>query len=186
MKLKWLNGVYIRALPVEELTGLVGDFLDEVAGHPGVREDERFAGAVAISQEKIHTLADFWPLAGFIFDGPADDPAAREKWLGEDGRAVLAEVRAALAAVADFDQAGGAGGARGRARAPRRASRGTSTSRCAWRSPARRSRRASSRASRCSAARRRCGASTPRSTRRAEHGAGDRAGAQRWVDCGDT
>jgi glutamyl-tRNA synthetase len=105
-KLKWLNGVHIRALAVDELASLEGDFLEQVAGHPDVRGDERFAGAVAISQEKIHTLADFWPLAGFIFAGPATDPPAREKWLGQDGRAVLAEVRAALAAGADFDQAG--------------------------------------------------------------------------------
>jgi glutamyl-tRNA synthetase len=105
-KLKWLDGVHIRALPVDELAGLEGDFLDEVAGHPGVRGDERFTGAVAISQEKIHTLADFWPLAGFIFAGPSTDPQAREKWLGEDGRALLGDVRAALAEVTDFDQAG--------------------------------------------------------------------------------
>ncbi len=105
-KLKWLNGVHIRGLEIEELVGLIGDFLDEVAARPGVRDDERFAGAVAISQEKIHTLADFWPLAGFIFAGPATtDVAAREKWLGEDGRVVLAEVRAALVAAVDFDQA---------------------------------------------------------------------------------
>jgi glutamyl-tRNA synthetase len=104
-KLKWLNGVHIRALAVEELAVLEGDFLDEVAGHPGVRGDERFVGAVAISQEKIHTLADFWPLTGFIFAGPSTDPAAREKWLGEDGLAVLADVRAALAELANFDQA---------------------------------------------------------------------------------
>jgi glutamyl-tRNA synthetase len=105
-KLKWLNGVHIRALSVDELAGLLGDFLDEAGDHPGVREEERFAGAVAISQEKIHTLADFWPLSGFIFDGPHDDPPAREKWLGEDGRAVLADVRVVLAALAEFDQAG--------------------------------------------------------------------------------
>jgi glutamyl-tRNA synthetase len=104
-KLKWLDGVHIRALGVDELAGLEGDFLDRVASRPGVRGDERFAGAVAISQEKIHTLADFWPLAGFIFAGPATDPTAREKWLGQDGRAALAEVRAALDALADFDQA---------------------------------------------------------------------------------
>jgi glutamyl-tRNA synthetase len=91
---------------VDELAGLEGDFLDEVAGHPGVRGDERFVGAVEVSQEKIHTLADFWPLAGFIFDGPGEDPAAREKWLGEDGLAVLGDVRAALATLADFDQDG--------------------------------------------------------------------------------
>jgi glutamyl-tRNA synthetase len=105
-KLKWLNGVHIRALAVDELASLEGDFLEQVAGHPDVRGDERFAGAVAISQEKIHTLADFWPLAGFIFTGPGDDPAAREKWLGEEGRAVLTDVRAVLAGAADFDQAG--------------------------------------------------------------------------------
>jgi len=105
-KLGWLNGVHIRALPVDELAVLLGDFLEEAAGHPGVRGDERFAGAVAISREKIHTLADFWPLAGFIFAGPSTDPSAREKWLGEDGLAVLAEVRVALGEVADFDQAG--------------------------------------------------------------------------------
>ena len=38
----------------------------------------------------MQTLADFWPLAGFFFDGPADDPAAREKWLDDDGRGALA------------------------------------------------------------------------------------------------
>jgi len=106
VKLKWLNGVHIRTLSVDELARLLGDFLDEAGDHPGVLEDPRFAGAVAISQEKIHTLADFWPLSGFIFAGPHDDPPAREKWLGEDGRAVLADVCTALAALAEFDQAG--------------------------------------------------------------------------------
>jgi glutamyl-tRNA synthetase len=104
VKLKWLDGVHIRELPAEELAGHVGEFLDHT-GHAGVRADERFVGAVEISQEKIHTLADFWPLTGFIFDGVNDDPAAREKWLGEDGRAVLVDVRAALAEVVDFDEA---------------------------------------------------------------------------------
>jgi glutamyl-tRNA synthetase len=106
VKLKWLNGVHIRTLSVDELAGLLGDFLDEAGDHPGVREEERFVGAVAISQEKIHTLADFWPLSGFIFAGPHDDPPAREKWLGEDGRIVLADVRTALSELAEFDQAG--------------------------------------------------------------------------------
>ncbi len=58
-----------------------------------------------ISEEKIQTLADFWPLAGFLFDGPADDPAAREKWLGDDGRAALADVRATLAGLPDWTPA---------------------------------------------------------------------------------
>ena len=95
VKLKWLNGVYIRGLSPEELTSR----LEAFTGREGL------GAAVRISQEKIHTLADFWPLAGFFFDRPQDDPAAWERWLDEDGRSVLADVRAALAEVADFDQA---------------------------------------------------------------------------------
>ncbi|MGI8729882.1 MAG: glutamate--tRNA ligase [Solirubrobacteraceae bacterium] len=85
-KLRWLNGRYVRELPVDELT----ERLQAFTGRCGLR------AAVEISREKMQTLADFWPLAGFIFDGPADDPAAREKWLDEDGRAVLRDVRDAL------------------------------------------------------------------------------------------
>jgi glutamyl-tRNA synthetase len=85
-KLRWLNGKYIRDLSDEELTARVEAF----TGRSGL------GPAVAISREKIATLADFWPLAGFIFDGPGDDARAREKWLGHDGRDALGDVRAAL------------------------------------------------------------------------------------------
>jgi len=104
VKLRWLNGVHIRGLPAEELAGQVGEFLRHT-GHAGVREDERFTPAVAISQEKIQTLADFWPLTGSLLDGPTEDPKARERWLDEDGRAALANVRVALADMASFDEA---------------------------------------------------------------------------------
>jgi glutamyl-tRNA synthetase len=92
-KLRWLNGRYLRELSVDDLTAR----LEEFTGRSGLR------GAVEISREKVQTLADFWPLAGFIFDGPADDPAAREKWLGEEGLAALRDVRAALETVEPFE-----------------------------------------------------------------------------------
>jgi glutamyl-tRNA synthetase len=91
-KLRWMNGRYLRALPLQELT----ERLEQFTGRSGLRP------AVEISQEKMQTLADFEPLAGFIFDGPADDPQARAKWLDEDGRAVLADVQAALEPLAPF------------------------------------------------------------------------------------
>ena len=91
-KLRWMNGRYMRALPVQELT----ERLERFTGRSGLR------AAVEISQEKMQTLADFEPLAGFIFDGTADDPKARAKWLDEDGRAALAEARAALEPLAQF------------------------------------------------------------------------------------
>jgi glutamyl-tRNA synthetase len=92
-KLRWMNGRYLRELSMDELT----QRLEEYTGRTGL------GPAVAISHEKIQTLADFWPLAGFIFDGPADDPAAREKWLDEDGRGALSDARDALAALKDWD-----------------------------------------------------------------------------------
>jgi glutamyl-tRNA synthetase len=94
-KLKWMNGVYIRAMPVPELTSR----LEALTGRTGL------ADAARISQEKIHTLADFWPLAGPLIDGPVDDPRARERWLGEEGLAALRDTREALAALDRFDEA---------------------------------------------------------------------------------
>jgi glutamyl-tRNA synthetase len=104
VKLKWLNGVHIRAMPVRELVERVGEHLD-ASGHGGSRDDARFSRAVEISQEKIHTLADFWALSGPLLADPVDDDKARERWLGQQGRAMLADVRAALSQAASFDEA---------------------------------------------------------------------------------
>jgi len=91
-KLRWLNGRYMRELPTEELTKR----LEAYTGRDGLRY------VVEISREKMQTLADFWPLAGFVFDGPADDPQAREKWLDEEGLGALRDVREALEDVDPF------------------------------------------------------------------------------------
>src|SRR5262249_29653510 len=63
-KLRWLNGRYVRELTPAQLTIR----LERHTGREGI------GPAVEISHEKVQTLADFWPLAGFIYDGPADDP----------------------------------------------------------------------------------------------------------------
>ncbi len=89
-KLRHMNGRYLRELPVEELTRR----LETLTGRRELGE------AAAITQDKISTLAEFWPLAGFFFDGPADDPAVREKVLGADGAMrLLGLARDALAAI---------------------------------------------------------------------------------------
>jgi glutamyl-tRNA synthetase len=95
-KLRWMNGRYLRELGTDELTRRLLEY------HPGLPAD-RLRDAVAISEEKIQTLADFWPLAGFIFEGPADDPQARERWLSDGGLEALAEARAALERAEPFD-----------------------------------------------------------------------------------
>jgi glutamyl-tRNA synthetase len=94
-KLRHMNGRYLRELPLEELTAR----LEAFTGRSGLR------GGVEISREKIQTLADFWPLAGFLYDGPVDDPDAFARTIGADGGAqALGEARRALAELAPFTQ----------------------------------------------------------------------------------
>src|SRR5215218_8649835 len=89
-KLRWMNGRYVRELPVDDLAARLESF----TGRPGLRE------AVAVTQEKISTLDEFWPLARAFFEEPVDDPAAREKFLApEAGAAALTTAREALADV---------------------------------------------------------------------------------------
>jgi glutamyl-tRNA synthetase len=89
-KLRWVNGRYVRELSVDELT----ERLEAFTGRTGLRD------AVAITQDKISTLAEFWPLARSFFDGPVDDPAAREKILGSpDAAAALIDATAGLEAL---------------------------------------------------------------------------------------
>ena len=96
-KLRWMNGRYLRELPLEELTARLEAFTG--------RTD--LAGAAEIAQDKISTLAEFWPLAGFLFDGPAQDPAAFEKWIAPDeAQERLTAAREALAAAEPFDREG--------------------------------------------------------------------------------
>jgi glutamyl-tRNA synthetase len=92
-KLRHMNGRHLRELSIDELTRR----LEEYTGRTGLR------GAVEIAAEKIQTLADFWPLVAFIFEGPQDDPAAFERTIGADGGVeTLQAARAALARAEPF------------------------------------------------------------------------------------
>ncbi len=91
-KLRNFNGHELRALPIDDLTAR----LEAFTGRAGLRD------AAVIAREKIQTLADFWPLTGFLFDGPVDDPAAAARWLEpEESRTALAAARDALAALGE-------------------------------------------------------------------------------------
>lgn len=92
-KLRHFNGHWLRSLSHDELTAR----LEEFTGRSGL------AQAVEIAAEKIQTLADFWPLVGFLFDGPVDDPAAFDRVICRDGAGqTLREARAALLGAEPF------------------------------------------------------------------------------------
>jgi glutamyl-tRNA synthetase len=61
-KLRWMNGRYMRELPVEDLHRRLEEFYGR----------EVPVEIVEISREKMQTLSDFWPLAGTLVERPSD------------------------------------------------------------------------------------------------------------------
>jgi glutamyl-tRNA synthetase len=92
-KLRWMNGRYLRELSPEEL----GRRLEALHGREVPPE------AVEISQEKMQTLADFWPLAGFLVERREIDPQAWERVMRDGGPERLRAAREALEAAEPFD-----------------------------------------------------------------------------------
>jgi glutamyl-tRNA synthetase len=89
-KLRWMNGRYLRELPPEDLRAR----LEALSGREVPPE------AVAISQEKMQTLADFWPLAGFLVERPAGyDEKAWSKVMSDGAPERLRSARSALEAA---------------------------------------------------------------------------------------
>jgi len=92
-KLRWMNGRYLRELPVEELK----ERLERFTGR------ELPAEAVAISQDKISTLAEFWPLAGFLVERRDFDEQAWAKVMQDGAPERLRDAREALEGAEPFD-----------------------------------------------------------------------------------
>jgi glutamyl/glutaminyl-tRNA synthetase len=92
-KLRWMNGRYLRELPGGELHAR----LEALTGR-----DLPFA-AVEISREKMQTLADFWPLAGFLVERRPIDEHAWERVMRDGAPERLRAAREALGAAERFD-----------------------------------------------------------------------------------
>src|SRR6478752_5375909 len=95
-KLRWLNGRFMREMPLDAYTA-------EVARHLGREADERLRAACAIAQEKAQTLDEVWPLVRFLFGPPISDEKAWAKVMKEGTGEVLGAVAEALAAVEPFE-----------------------------------------------------------------------------------
>jgi glutamyl-tRNA synthetase len=95
-KLRWLNGRFMRELPLDEYTAAV-------ARHLGRDADERLRAACEIAQEKAQTLDEVWPLIRFLFEPPVDDPKAWAKVMKDDLGPPLEAAAEALAATDPFD-----------------------------------------------------------------------------------
>jgi glutamyl-tRNA synthetase len=97
-KLRWMNGRFMREMPLDEYTEAVARYL-------GREPERRLRAACGIAQEKAQTLAEVWPLIRFVFEPPVDDPKAWRKVMGEETRPLLEAARAALGDANGFQPA---------------------------------------------------------------------------------
>jgi glutamyl-tRNA synthetase len=77
-KLRWLNGRFMREMPLDKYTAAV-------ARHLGREPDEQLRAACAIVQEKAQTLEEVWPLIRFLFEPPVSDEKAWNKVMAKEG-----------------------------------------------------------------------------------------------------
>jgi glutamyl-tRNA synthetase len=95
-KLRWLNGRFMREMPLEDYTAAVARHLDRAP-------DEQLHAACEIAQEKAQTLEEVWPLIRFLFEPPVSDEKAWGKVMKEGSGEILAAVADALEAVEPFE-----------------------------------------------------------------------------------
>ena len=106
-KLRWMNGRYMRELPLEEYERRLGEHLrsratDDAEAFAAAPPDLRRT-ACAIVQDKAQTLDEAWPLIRFLFREPADDRRAWERVMKPEARDALAAVSDALRGADRFD-----------------------------------------------------------------------------------
>jgi len=97
-KLRWMNGRYMREMPLDEYREAVRSFVEAETGGRPLNED-RFAFGCEIVQEKAQTLTEVWPLIRFLFEPPVQDERAWRKVMKNDAGRVLEEVETALAEI---------------------------------------------------------------------------------------
>ena len=162
-KLDWLNREHMKSMPVAEVAELAAPFF---AKHDiVVKNDELLKRVVAVQIARAKTLDDIAQSSGFFFAMPDYEPKLliwKDSSTLKEVAEVLAGARAVIAGVAADDFTRETLTACCRSWWGIRAG-GSSSGRCAWRSPARPTHPIRSRSCPCSAARNPSAASTKRS-----------------------
>ena len=105
-KLRWLNGRFMREMPLDAYTGAVAAELERTGHAEAAADRERLRAACAPAQEKAQTLSEVWPLIRFVFEPPVADEKAWRKVMREEARPALEAAREAIAGAEPFDAAG--------------------------------------------------------------------------------
>lgn len=110
-KLDWINGKYIRSLPVSQVRDLSEQYLCSLPGYDNSRANTRFVeNAIALEQPRIKKLSDLPEAIGFFFSPKLEYNPARLIWRKSDRTKTEAALEIALKQLAampsdDFNKA---------------------------------------------------------------------------------
>jgi glutamyl-tRNA synthetase len=109
-KLRWMNGVYLRALAPDRLVDLALPQLQRAGLLPGgITETTRayVRAVMPLEQERLRTLSDLPGLTEFFFrDDFAYEPKGEQKWLARpEAAGGLSAIRESLAALTEWTEA---------------------------------------------------------------------------------
>jgi glutamyl-tRNA synthetase len=107
-KLEWMNGQYLRRMPLAERTARVKAYLAERGELPSRPDAERFLPrAVAAVGDRLKTLADVRVYAGFAFgdEFPVDPEARAEVMARPEARRLLLALTEVVASAEPFEPA---------------------------------------------------------------------------------
>jgi glutamyl-tRNA synthetase len=107
-KLEWMNGMYLRAMAVDDLGAAVLPLVEDDLGRDLTGEERTvLESVVPLVQERIKHLTDVPAQVRFLFsDDLTYDAKAWDKVMGEGSSEVLAAAAGALAGIDDWAKAG--------------------------------------------------------------------------------
>lgn len=107
VKLRWMNGYYIREIPLGKLTDRAIPFLERVGYDLSKVDRAWLEKLLSIARERMELLGDILKLSDFLFTAVKYDPEAVEKVLRKDGvYEVLTRAHDVLREVRDFTHDG--------------------------------------------------------------------------------
>lgn len=105
-KLNWMNGEYIRATPIAQLTDLALPFIKEAGVDVSGVDRATLEGIVALEHDKYKLLAEIPGLIRFFFYEPEFEAEALEKvYTKPEAKAVLEGMIKTYGELADFTEA---------------------------------------------------------------------------------
>lgn len=107
-KLEWMNGVYIRELPADELVARMLPWLEGAGltnAEDVARRPDWYRALVPLISERMKHLNEVADKVRFFFEEPVVDEAAREKVLAKEGAAEALAAAAELLSTCEWSAA---------------------------------------------------------------------------------